>query len=385
MSRRQRRIALLCLIWFLALIASLPFLFEWHAPPPASGTGASLRIGVGYALTLALCWILFARESPRLGRRQALALVFLVLLLTKVTNRIHSVTVDYGPNAFPNSTNTRWQSDLQDEIIQRNLDVWSYPHAARFLPNSVVRWLQLGGWGFPQARDLYRLLFGMLVLYAVYRFARLFTGHLGALISMLLVSVIYPISFENYVGQLTDPMSHLSFVLAFLFLAQEDFPFLFTTLIIGAFAKESVLAMAGFYVLFGRKDKRYPLRVAVLVPCCAAAYLGTRVWLLGGMMKYKNISGVGIENLMINLGDQRWRYVVALTAGALMPILALGWKQTPMFLRRLALYLAPVLFVSSAFFSYIKETRNFMPLVIVLAVVAGCLFPKWAASGGQTD
>ena len=307
-------------------------------------------------------------------------MVCLILLSTKVTNRIHSVTVDYGPNAFPNMRNTEWQNMLQDDIILRHLGVWSYPHAARFLPNSVVRWLQMGGWSFPQARDLYRLIFGMLVLYAVYRFARLFTGLLGAIIAMLLVSVIYPISFENYVGQLTDPMSHLSFVLAFLFMAQEDFPFLFTTLMIGAFAKESVLAMAGFYVLFGRKDKRYPLKVALLVPCCAAAYLGVRVMLLGGMMKYRNISGVGIENLMFNLRDHAWHYVTLLTAGALTPILALGWKQTPIFLRRLALYLLPVLFVSSAFFSYLEETRNFMPLVIVLAVVAGYLFPKWAAT-----
>jgi hypothetical protein len=109
-------------------------------------------------------------------------------------------------------------------IIQRNY--FDIAHAARFLPNSVVRWLQLGGWNFPQARDLYRLLFGMLLFYSIYRYARVFTGHVGAIVAVLLTAAVYPISFQNYVGQLTDPMSHLSFVLAFLFIEREDFPFL---------------------------------------------------------------------------------------------------------------------------------------------------------------
>src|SRR5208283_1697756 len=140
----------------------------------------------------------------------------------------------------------------------------------------------LGGWSFPQARDLYRLLFGMLLFYAIYRYARVFSGHLGAIIAVLLTAAVFPISFQYYVGQLTDPMSHLSFVLAFLFIEREDFPFLLTTLVIGALAKESVLAMAGYYALFGRKDKHYPIKVAGLLVCCAAVYLGVRMLVLGG-------------------------------------------------------------------------------------------------------
>ncbi len=271
-----RRKLLLAFVWILAIVASLPFLFRWQAPPPATGTAALFRTGAGYVLVLALCYAMVRTESRRLVRRQALALVFLILLLTKITNRVHEYTVDYGPNAFGSVTNTAWQNMLQDNVIQRIR--FDAPHAARFLPNSVVRWLQLGGWSFPEARDLYRLLFGMLLFYCIYRYARVFTGHAGAIIALLLTAVIYPITFQYYVGQLTDPMSHLSFVLAFLFIEREDFPFLLTTLVIGALAKESVLAMAGYYVLFGRKDKQYPAKVAVLVVCCTAVYFGVRVF-----------------------------------------------------------------------------------------------------------
>jgi len=374
----NRKLWLLVSIWILAGIASLPFLFRWHAPSPATGTAALLRTGAGYLLTLAACYLMYRAEAPRLTRRQAVALVFLILLLTKITNRVHQYTVDYGPNAFANVQNTAWQNTLEDNVIQRNR--FYTPHVTRFLPNSVVRWLQLGGWSFPQARDLYRLLFGMLLLYSVYRYARVFTGHAGAIIALLLTTAVFPISFQNYVGQLTDPMSHLSFVLAFLFIEREDFPFFLTTLVIGALAKESVLAMAGYYALFGRKDKRYPIKVAVLLACCAAVYLGVRVFVFRGPMEYKDISGVTIQHVIRNLSDSRWPYPFLLTAGSLTPILALGWKQTPLSLRRIAVYLIPVLFVSSAFFSWLVETRNFMPAVIVLSVAAGYLVANWAAT-----
>lgn len=343
-----------------------------------------MRTGIGYVLTLALCGALYMVEFRRLGRRQALVLVFLILLLTKIYNRVHQYTVDYGPNAFGTITNTAWQNMVQDHVIERKQ--FDPAHAARFLPNSVVRWLQMGDWSFPQARDLYRLLFGMLLFYAIYRYARLFSDHTGAVIAVLLVAVIAPISFQHYVGQLTDPMSHLSFVLAFMFIEREDFPFLFTTLVIGAVAKESVLVMAGYYVLFGRRDKRYPIRVGALLACCAAVYLGVRMLLLHGPMAYKNISGVTIQHLKPNLSDSRWPYVFVLTAGALVPILALGWTKIPISLRRLAVYLTPVLFVSSAFFSWLAETRNFMPVVIVDAVAAGYLLTRRAATaqGGNS-
>jgi len=379
----SRKLLLLVLIWIAAGIACLPFLFRWHAPSPATGMAALFRTGAGYLLTLAACYLMYRAEARRLARRQVLALIFLIFLLTKITNKVHQYTVDYGPNAFGSVTNTAWQNMLEDNIIQRN-----YPdmaHAARFLPNSVVRWLQLGGWSFPQARDLYRLLFGMLLFYSIYRYARVFTGHVGAILAVLLTAAVYPISFQNYAGQLTDPMSHLSFVLAFLFIEREDFPFLLTSLVIGALAKESVLAMAGYYVLFGRKDKLYPIKVAVLLACCACVYLGVRMFLLGGPMGYRDISGVTIKHLIPNLSDSRWPYVFLLTAGSLTPVLALGWKETPVSLRRLALYLIPVLFASSALFSWLAESRNFMPVVIVLAVATGYLLTLSVATTSAAE
>ena len=51
--------------------------------------------------------------------------------------------------------------------------------------------------------------------------------------------------------------------------------------------------------------------------------------------------------------------------------LVLGWKETPASLKRMALYLTPVLLISNVFFGWLYETRNYMPAVFVLAVIAG--------------
>ena len=371
----SRKPLILLLVWGLAIVAILPFLFRWPAPPPAPGWGALVRVALGYLAVLAVGYCMYRAELLRLPRRDALVLALFVLLLTAVTCQVHRATVDYGRPVFEGVSNTAWQSGLEDAIIQ-----WSkfdVPHTYRFLPNSIVRWFQIGGFNFETARSFYRLLCSLLLFYAIYRYARLFTNHLGGMIAMLLTAIVLPVSYENYGGQLNDPLSHLSFVLAFIFLETEEFAYLLATVVIGSLAKEAILPMAGYYVLFGRKQKGYPLKAAALCAGGAAVALVVRYAVLkGGPMGYGQISGTTLKHVWTNLSDTRWPLAFLLTAGAYMPFLALRWKETPATLRWLVVYWLPVIFVSSAFFSWLAEARNFMPVVFVLAVIAGCHLSK---------
>jgi hypothetical protein len=188
---------------------------------------------------------------------------------------------------------------------------------------------------------------------------------------MLFVAAIYPVSFEHYAGQLTDPLSHMSFVLAFIFLETEEFALLLTTLLIGSLAKETVLAIAGYYLLFHWKERNYLLKAAVLCVAGVAVYFGVRVFVLHGTMHYNQASGVTLDHVWENWQNGEWQAPVLLTGCALLPFLALGWKETAVSLKRQTLFLLPVLFISGLFFSWLREGRNFMPLVFVLAVVAG--------------
>ncbi len=186
-------------------------------------------------------------EVRRLSRAQALSLIFLIFLFTSITNNIHRFYVDHSSLGVQIS-NLAWQLNVHRQVMQLSPAV--APHSYRFLPNSIVRWMELSHVSYESARDIYRLICGLLLYYAIYRYARLFTNYSGAILALLLVTVIYPISFEYYAGQLTDPLSHLSFVLAFIFLETGEFALLLTTLLIGSLAKETVLAMAGYYVHF---------------------------------------------------------------------------------------------------------------------------------------
>jgi hypothetical protein len=237
---------------------------------------------------------------------------------------------------------------------------------------------------FDTARDIYRLLVGLLLFYAIYRYARLYTDYLGGILAILLVAVVYPISFEFYAGQLTDPLSHLSFVLAFIFLETENFPFLLTTLLIGSLAKETVLVLCGFYVIFCRGERKYISKATALCVASLAAYFGVRVFVLHGTMHYGQISGVTPDHILANWQRAEWPALFLITTGSYVPFLALGWKETPRSLKRMVVYLVPLLFTSSLLFGWLMETRNYMPVVFVLAVIAARYLSRRSALGKPT-
>ncbi len=362
---------ILIVVWAFAAVASLPVLFHWAAPPPRISR-TNLAVELGYAAAALLCYWMYRSESRRLSRSQALALAFSVFLLTSVVNNLHNFNVDRVSNLFPYATNEVWQEQLQNNVV--NLAPGVAPHSYRFLPNGIVRWIEMGHVRFRVAADIYRLLSGLLLFYAIYRYARLYTSFVGGILVMLFVSVLYPVSFERYAGQLTDPLSHLSFVLGFVFLETEDFPCLLTTLLLGSLAKETVLALSGYYVLFCRNQKHYGMKAGTLCAAALASYFGVRFFVLHGTMAYQQVSGVNADHILLNWQDPPWPALFLLTACAYLPFLALNWKRTPISLKRMYFYLLPVLFASSLFFSWLAETRNFMPVVFVLAVVAARCF-----------
>jgi hypothetical protein len=333
-------------------------------------SGCRITILLAYLAAVSICYSIFRIESRRLSRRQAICLALLVFSLTSVVNHIHSVTVDQGHNKFfsPELLNTDWQIEIQNFVI--GLSPKAIPHSYRFLPNGIVRWMELCGTGYEPARDAYRLICVLLLFYAISRYAGLYTAYAGRMITLLLVAVAYPISFENYNGQLADPLSHLSFVLAFLFLANEEFWPLLTVLLIGSLAKETVLVMTLYYVLFHRKEKNYIGKAALLCAGTVIAYFGVRLAILKGTMNYVQVSATPLGHIRVNAGFLPWIPAFLLTVGVFLPFLAIGWDRTPAVLKRLALFLLPSLFLSSLVFGWLYETRNFMPLVSVLAVIA---------------
>lgn len=343
-----------------------PLFLHWTAPPP-SALRTHIATDIGYVVAALICYRFYRSEASRLDARRAVPLVLLVFLVSSFVNKIHHSNVDLASNYIAGIPNESLQEQLHDSVIR--LSASAAPHSYRFLPNALVFWLQLAGVRFDAARDLYRLLIGLLLFYAVYRFASLYTGFIGSLLAMLLVSAVYPVSFQLYIGQLTDPLSHLSFVLAFIFLETGDFAALLTTLLIGSLAKETVLALAGFYAAFTPRDKRHVVKALILCAVSLAVYFAVRIIILRGALHYGQVSGTTPAHMGENWRDRKWIELFGLTAGAYLPFVVLAWRETPVQLRNLVLYLIPVLFVSSLFFGWLSESRNYMPIVFVTAVI----------------
>lgn len=168
----------------------------------------------------------------------------------------------------------------------------------------------------------------------------------------------------------------MSFILAFTFIETENFAFLLTTLILGSFAKETILSLAGFYLLFCRREPGWIARSVVRCLASASTFFCARFLVLHTGMHYQQISGTPMGHVIENWQDSKWRELFSLTGGAYLLFLALAWRDTPATLKHLAVYLLVVLFVSSLLFGWLIETRNWMPLVFVLAVVGGRYFSR---------
>jgi hypothetical protein len=341
-------------------IALLPVLL--HLPPPV-GQGAGIAFVYLPALLAAVACYQFDRTFSRREKAEAL---FICVAFAFLSNYLHIWLVDLAPG-LPIST-LDWQIDLHKSVLDLRPEV--LPHSYRFLPNSLVRLFEQVTGDFSSARDSYRNLFGVLLFYALYRFARLFLLHGGALFVLAFWSVVSSVSFRYYLGQLTDPISHLSFILAFIFIETEQFVYLLLTLMIGCLGKETVLAMTGYYAFRHWREKSHRLKLVVLIIASVAVYLAARAWVLHGALDYAQISGVALDHVAKNWADNAW-WLPALfyTVGIFVPFVIAGWRQSPRTLRSLALYLFPVLLISSLFFSWLWETRNFMPLVAVLTVL----------------
>src|SRR5437762_5971258 len=171
---------------------------------------------------------------------------------------------------------------MQQSVL--DLSPYKLPHSYRFLPNSLVRLFEQATGNFAIARDGYRNLFGVLLFYSFYRFARLYLRHGGSLFCLALLALVLPVSFRYYAGQLTDPLSHLSFVLAFIFIETEQFVYLLLAVIIGCLVKESVAAMAGYYAFFRWREKWHVPKTILLVLASVAVCVIARVWVLHGVL-----------------------------------------------------------------------------------------------------
>jgi hypothetical protein len=353
------------------LINKLPITFVNHPPfglPPWLGKGIVI-LGLGLAIGIRT-WVDWRRDAWAPG----LTLIFAVLAAGMT--EWHWIKVDVRHDI--------WQQRLYLDILNHEPEPTGQlraPHQFRALPYGFTRSLELisGDWVF--ACVAYRWFFTFWFLWTVFQFARRFLERDLALITLVPIALLYPLSIRYYWGQLTDPLSHALFVLAMIYIIDDRLPLLAVTLALGVLAKETaVVAVPAYWACYWRRGWSTFIRTIGLGLVCTGAFLAARLP-LGWGLAYGSINGT--QGLMIgsNLGIGQPLYIGAartaenylqplIFVGPFLPFIVWNWRSADGRLRALFLTLTPLVLISNLCFGWMYESRNYVPLLPLLGTLA---------------
>jgi hypothetical protein len=358
----------------LAVLTVGPLLLEPRPAdflPPYSSTAAT-GFGVTVVLLLMGLALVVRVRLDRLSEPRAAGNVVLFAVLAGLMTLIHWIEVDRLPDP------AAWQRELYVGVLNHNFEA---PHNYRPLPYGFTRLIEwiTRDWTF--ACLSYRWFFTFWFVWASYRLARLFLNPNRALLALVPLAVLYPLSVLHYLGQLTDPLSHVLFVLAFMYLLEDRPIALAAALALGVLAKETAVIVAPAYLAcYGRRGWRAWGITAGLGAACVAAFLVARLP-LGWWPGYDNINGttglmigtnLGFGEPIANLIVPLWvNYLHPLLfIGTFVPILAWRWRRIDPRLRALCLTVTPLLLISNVCFGWLYESRNYVPLLTLLTTMA---------------
>ncbi len=148
-------------------------------------------------------------------------------------------------------------------------------------------------------------------------------------------------------------------------------------------AKESIACLAIYPLLFNGQRPRNWAYVLVLPVIIFAEMWLIRIWIIGGDLEYRSISGIEPHHIATNLSMiEYWLPQALLTIGVFFPFLFGVWRSAPYHPKRLIILLTPSLVITNIMFSWFHESRNFIPLVIPLAIITVLSFVN-RSNGGE--
>ncbi|OGU17554.1 MAG: hypothetical protein A2076_02080 [Geobacteraceae bacterium GWC2_53_11] len=371
LPRPKPHVWVMVLLSLLLIIGLVPlFNHDFFVTPLPGGNLLFKILLLGVPLTaLAGCY----RIDLGLTAQEKRTLFVLLAGLGALLVDIHLVYIDNPSHLscqlFSDIPNAEWQRIMHDGIMRLRPD--AIPHSYRFLPDSLVSLLTFLTGDFDYAKLIYRETCMFLLLFAIYYYGRLYCSHTVAIVTVMLYAIIYQISLREYAGQLTDPLSHLSFVLSFIFIELDMFLMLLPTILFGIMAKETIAVMA-LYSCLNKLFRRESPVPSLLLLAAGLALIAAIRWYVIPDFKPENINSLGSPADIIKANFFTyyiwWRHLL-FTAGIFIPFVLMGWGQTDQRLKQLVMYLLPVLIVAHFCIGFIKETRNLVPVLIPMALI----------------
>jgi len=349
----------------LALAIFVPLAVErppvgWVEP----GGWVALRAGVVFGL-LALVVLLRARLDALEGR-SGWGTVGLAVLAAAM-GVAHWVLVERHPSKY------EFGQGMYLDLLNYQGDA---PHQYRLAPYGVTRLLEhaIGDWWL--ACVAYRWFFNFWLLWAWVRLVGQFSSGRWALASTLALVPLYPLSVAFYMGQLTDPLHHALFVLGLFWIVAGAFWPLVAAVFLGIFAKETNVVLVPAYFVYhaGNLGRTAVLGLASVVAFVAARGLAWRP----GFEAINGTSGwmVGTN---LGVGEPIAYTAVPLVHNYLHPLLFTlpfvaaivlfgghkGWRLWAM-----TLVVVAAVLLSSLCFSWLYESRNYVPFLPLLLALA---------------
>jgi hypothetical protein len=315
--------------------------------------------------------LLVARLDPDEGTGKIIRLCGFALLAALLTD-LHFHTRDIY--------NLEWQVEQYNGILRHR---YPAPDQYRFLPQGTLWWMLLSNGDFVFSYVVYRFLFTFLACQSFYTFARLYLIRRDAVIVVLLYAAFYPLSTRYYNGNLLDPMSHAVMLAILTCCHRGQFARVFWLFVLGVFIKETTLLLAPCYFLANleslrTRDYRIGLRVALLGLAGLIVFLACRIPFAfnfdfrtlnrtNGWMIASNLglaSGGAVSTVSV---FQRYLHPLVFIFMWL-PVVVMGRKRLPRSLFWTTIYLAAGIYGSNLCFGWNYESRNFVPVLILMLV-----------------
>jgi hypothetical protein len=331
--------------------------------------------------------ILGTRSERLLAKEPSAPYVHELALLAAGLTALHWYMVDTRwSHEYPARTlHETWQRSLYlnvlNGVIVDTAGDSQAPHVYRMLPYGFTRSLERVTRDWQFSCLAYRWFFLFWFLWFSCAFVARFHGPRAIWFCLAVTTLLYPLSILFYWGQLTDPLSHALFVLSLIYVVEDNWLPLLMALALGIGAKETAVVLVPAYGLcYWRQGLRALGKTALLGVTCVAAFLATRLplgWAPGlGQLN-------GTEGLMIGtnlgIGQPLYRGAAPTWQNYLQPFLFIGvfvpwivarWPQIDRRLRVLCCTLPPLVLLSSLCFSWLYESRNYMPLLPILVSAA---------------
>ena len=348
--------------------------------PPLPSANQTVLVEVAVLLLMALALAARARRDRR-ESGEAPGTMLLFAALAALMTACHWALVDSDP------VRMAWQEDTYLRILSHRMDA---PHQFRPLPYGFVRLLERVTHDWPFSCVVYRWFFTTWFLWASYRLARLYHPPKMALAAVAPAVLLYPLTVLYYYGQLTDPLSHALFLLSLVYLLEDRPGPLALSLALGVAAKETVVLVVPVYLAcYWRRGIKAWAVTALLGAAAVAAFLAIRS--TGWRPEFDSINGTTGLMITTNLGIGPPLYTRAaplwanyvhplLFVGPFLPPLVWRWRRIDPRLRTACVTLAPLLLLSNLCFGWLYESRNYVPLVPLLATAALPVRPGGAAS-----